>query len=74
MIFTVRRKINGIAYLTDEDRLFASGWFTAYIKLLLGRMMGRFDSSCYIDGVLIEEGELTDDEMLDLIINERKNK
>ena len=74
MIFTVRRKINGIAYLRDEDRLFASCWFTAYLKLLFGRMIGRFDSSCYIDGMLIEEGELTDDEMLDIMINERKDK
>lgn len=72
MIFTVRRKINGIAYLRDEDRLFASGWFTAYLKLFYGIAVGRFDSSCYIDGMLVEEGELTDDVILDTIIKHRK--
>lgn len=72
MIFTVRRKMNGVTFLKDEDRLFASSWFAAYIKLLYGIAVGRFDSSCHIDGVLIEEGELTDDEILDTIIKYRK--
>lgn len=72
MIFTVRRKINGIAYLRDEDRLFASSWFTAQLKLFYGIAVGRFDLTCHIDGELVEEGELIDDEILDTIIKHRK--
>lgn len=72
MIFTVRRKVNGVTFLKDEDRLFASSWFTAYLKLFYRIVVGRFNSSCHIDGVPIEEGDLTDDEILDTIIKHRK--
>ena len=60
MIFTVKRKINGVTFLRDEDRIFASSWFAAHLKLFYRIAVGLFDSSCHIDGVLVEEGELTD--------------
>lgn len=73
-IFTVKRTINGKLFLKDEDRICAKGWLSAYIKLLIGIITGRFDSSCKIDGMLIEEIPVSDDEMLDIMIDNKLNK
>lgn len=70
-IFTVKRTINGKLFLKDEDRICARGWISAYIKLLIGITTGQFDPSCKIDGILIEEIPVSDDEMLDIMIDNK---
>ena len=73
-IFTVKRIINGKLFLKDEDRISANSWLFAHIKLLIGKIKGQFDSSCKIHGVLDEEIHISDDEMLDIMIDNNLNK
>lgn len=73
-IFTVKRIVNGKLFLKDEDRVSANNWLFAYIKLLIGIIKGRFNSSCKIHGVLDEEIHISDDEMLDIMIDNNLNK
>ena len=70
--FTVKRIINGKLFLKDEDQIYTKNWIFAQIKLLTGIMTGRFDFTCRINGVLVEEISISDDEMLDIM--NAKNK
>ena len=60
MIFSVKRIINGKPFLRDEDRMIAGSWGEAESKLLLGIMAGRYDSTCSIEGILIEDIGVSD--------------
>ncbi|MBB4043832.1 hypothetical protein GGR06_001618 [Bacteroides reticulotermitis] len=60
MIFSVKRIINGKPYLRDEDRMIASSWDEAESKLTIGVTAGRYDSTCSIEGILIEDIGVSD--------------
>ena len=64
MIYTVKRIINDLHYLRDEDRIIAQSWEEAEEALVGGIASGRFDKSCSIDGRLVEEEEVSDDVMI----------
>lgn len=69
MIFTVRRKINGVTFLKDEDRIIADNWEAAEIILMQGIASGRYDETCVLDGEIVYEEEISDDAMLDIMID-----
>lgn len=60
MIFSVKRIINGKPYLRDEDRMIAGSWAEAEYLLEFGRRYGRYDSTCEIEGILIEDIGVSD--------------
>lgn len=70
MIFTVQRFINGKSFYKDSDRIFASDWNEAEMKLQIGKKLGKYDSSCVIDGILDSEINVSDDFILDIMIHE----
>ncbi|MFC4676172.1 hypothetical protein [Dysgonomonas termitidis] len=67
-IYTVKRRRNGLSFLLDEDRIKARSWIYAEIKLFIGKLTGRYDASCHIDGMLVEEIPVSVDNMLDIMI------
>lgn len=66
--FSVKRSIGCKEFLLDEDRILAEDLADAEVKLKQGVENGRFDSSCEINGKLIEEIPVSDDELLDIMI------
>lgn len=56
--FTVKRIINGVSFLKDQDRIKAKDFLTAQIILNQGILYGFYDKTCEINGVLIEEEEV----------------
>lgn len=59
--FTVKRLIGNKQYLRDEDRIHAANWQEAECLLEFGRRYGRYDSTCEIGGILVEEIEVPDE-------------
>jgi len=70
-LFAVKREINGKFFLKDEDRLTADSWEEAIAKLLQGTLSGRYDDTCVLDGIIVYEEEISDDEMLDIMIDNK---
>lgn len=56
--------------MKDNDRIIAKDWGSAEKVLEKGKASGKYDSSCFIDGCLIEEINVPDDFILDIIIHE----
>ncbi|NDV77880.1 hypothetical protein [Dysgonomonas sp. 511] len=67
--FAVKREINGKLFLKDEDRITADTWDEAIAKLIRGTLSGRYDDSCVLDGIIVYEEEISNDDMLDIMIN-----
>lgn len=74
MTFAVERTIDGIRFLKDEDYIEAESRDEADLKLMMGILSGRFDLTCKIIGLIIGEIEISTDEMLDIMINEKVAK
>lgn len=70
-LFAVKREINGKSFLKDEDRLTANSWEEAIAKLIQGTLSGRYDDTCVLDGIIVYEEEISDDEMLDIMIDNK---
>jgi hypothetical protein len=70
-LFAVKREINGKYFLKDEDRLTADSWEEAVAKLIQGTLSGRYDDTCVLDGIIIYEEYISDDEMLDIMIDNK---
>lgn len=68
-LFAVKREIDGKSFLKDEDRLTADTWDEAVAKLIQGNLSGRYDDTCVLDGIIVYEEEISDDEMLDIMID-----
>lgn len=66
-VYSVKRKIDGLTFCKDEDRVSAETWADAETELFLGKASGRFDDTCYIDGEIIYEEWISDDSLLDII-------
>ena len=73
-LFTVIRKVDGKYFLKNEDRICAGGWLSAYINLWIGIIAGRFDSTCRDNGMLIQEITVSDDKLLDIMIDNNQHK
>lgn len=71
MTFAVERTIDGIRFLKDEDYIEAESRDEADLKLMMGILSGRFDRTCKVIGMIIGEIEISTDEMLDIMINEK---
>jgi hypothetical protein len=72
MTFAVERTIDGIKLLKDEDYIEAESRDEAKLELLKGVLSGRFDRTCKVVGLIIDEIEISTDEMLDIMIAKRK--
>lgn len=68
-LFAVQRKINGKVFLKDEDRITADDWSDAEIQLMRGISSGQYDETCLLDGEIIYEEDISDDAMLDIMID-----
>ena len=73
MTFAVERTIDGVRFLKDEDYIEAKSRILADLKLLIGILSGRFDRTCKVIGLIIGEIEISTDEMLDVMIEDRKS-
>lgn len=67
-LFAVKREINGRFFLKDEDRLTADTWEEAIAKIIQGILYGRYDNTCVLNGIIVYEEEISDDEILDIMI------
>ena len=74
MTFAVERTIDGVRFLKDEDYIEAESRDEADLKLMIGILSGRFDRTCKVIGMIIGEIEISTDEMLDIMINEKVAK
>ena len=74
MTFAVERTIDGVRFLKDEDYIEAERRDEADLKLMIGILSGWFDLTCKIIGLIIGEIEISTDEMLDIMINEKVAK
>ena len=72
MTFAVKRTIDGIRFLKDEDYIEAESRDEADLELMMGILSGRFNLTCKIIGLIIGEIEISTDEMLDIMIAKRK--
>ena len=70
-LFAVKREINGKSFLKDEDRLTADSWEEATAKVIQGTLSGRYDDTCVLDGIIVYEEDISDDEMLDIMIDNK---
>lgn len=70
-LFAVKREINGKSFLKDEDRIIANTWDEAVVKLIQGTLSGRYDDTCVLDGIIVYEEEISDDEMLDIMTDNK---
>jgi len=70
MTFAIERTIDGIESLKDEDYIEAESRDEADLKLMMGILSVRFDLTCKIIGLIIDEIEISTDEMLDIMITE----
>lgn len=70
-LFAVKREINGKSFLKDEDRITANTWEEAIAKLIQGTLSGRYDDTCVLDGIIVYEEEISDDEILDIMIDNK---
>lgn len=70
-LFAVKREINGKSFLKDEDRITADTWDEAVAKLIQGTLSGRYNDTCVLDGIIVYEEEISDDEMLDIMIDNK---
>lgn len=73
-LFAVKREIDGKFFLKDEDRIIADTWEAAEIILMQGITSDRFDETCVLDGEIVYEEEISDDAMLDIMIDNKLNK
>jgi hypothetical protein len=74
MTFAVERTIDGVRFLKDEDYIEAESRDEADLELMIGILSGRFDRTCKVIGMIIGEIEISTDEMLDIMINEKVAK
>lgn len=60
MTFVVSRILSGKVYHKDEDRIIAGSWDAAEKALEDGKASGRFDHTCELVGILVQEGHIND--------------
>lgn len=68
MTFAVKREIDGLIYIREDDYIIADGWDKAEMILISGIASGRFDSSCVLYGEVVQVIEIETIEFLKCIV------
>ena len=73
-LFEEKKKIEGKFFLKDEDRIIADNWEAAEIILMQVIASDRYNETCVLDGEIVYEEEISDDAMLDIMIENNQHK